>query len=79
MEADSKTNAESRRRDLNEEQKKPREEREKEIQQGIKDLMHRKGAVLKVIEAIRQNTEVQRGAMEEMTRMETCRFWKCSH
>ena len=83
MEADSKTNAESRRRDLNEELKKPREERgterEERIQQGIKDLMHRKGAVLKVIEAIRQNTEVRRGAMEEMTRMETCRFWIDSH
>ena len=71
MEVDSKTDAESRRRDLNEELKKPREERgterEERIQQGIKDLMRLKGAALKVIEAMRQNTEVQRGAMEEMT------------
>ena len=59
MEADLKTDAESRRRDLNEELKKPREERgterEERIQQGIKDLMRRKGAALKVIEAMRQN------------------------
>ena len=59
------------RRDLNEELKKLREERETEkeerIQQGIKDMMRRKGAALKVIEAMRQNTEVPRRAMEEMT------------
>ena len=71
MEADLKTDAESRRRDLNEKLKKPREERgterEERIQQGIKDLMRRKGAALKVIEAMRQNTEIPRGAMEEMT------------
>ena len=67
MEVDSKTDAKSRRRDLNEELKKPREEREEKIQQGIKDLMRRKGAALKVIEAMRQNTEVRREAMEEMT------------